>query len=317
MSRAGLLYAVLACAGWGFAFVGPLILGPWPGLAVAAGRYIAYGLASAVALALLYHRSRPPHRPGLWRQATALTLTGNLLYYALLSVSVQKAGYVMPTLIIGLLPVTVSLAGRWRSRQAPSARYALALLLILGGLWLAHERPPAGADDLVRATSDEVLGLACAFLSLALWTFYGIANSECLRGRPGTSGVEWASLQGVAALPFALILFVGSTGTSTSPIPQDWTAFIVVSVVLGLITSWAANTLWNMASTRLRPSLLGQMIVFETIAGIGYGALHAGRWPAATVLVGTALLIAGVVVAISEPAPAVGAAQADPTTPPA
>ena len=37
----------------GFAFVGPLILSDWPGLAVAAGRYIAYGLASLLTLVLL------------------------------------------------------------------------------------------------------------------------------------------------------------------------------------------------------------------------------------------------------------------------
>jgi hypothetical protein len=40
--------------------------------------------------------------------------------------------------------------------------------------------------------------------------------------------------------------------------------------------------------------------VFETVAGIAYGAVWNGAVPGMTVLVGAALLIAGVVVAIRE-----------------
>ena len=36
--RAGLWQAIAACAAWAFAFIGPLILADWPGLAIAAGR---------------------------------------------------------------------------------------------------------------------------------------------------------------------------------------------------------------------------------------------------------------------------------------
>ncbi|GAC1632341.1 MAG: DMT family transporter [Nevskia sp.] len=299
--RAGILYAVLACVGWGFAFVGPLILGDWPGLAVAAGRYIAYGLGSLATLALLARRGRARLRePRLWRDATLLTLSGNLLYYAFLSISVQKAGYVMPTLIIGLLPVTVSLFGRLRMRSPVTARYAWALLLILGGLWLAHA-PRAVADE-VATTDDYAIGIACAFAALALWTIYGVINTERLKAHPGIGGLQWSSLQGAASLPFALMLFAATPSLPHSG--ADWSLFVAISLVLGLLTSWVANAFWNMASTVLPPSLLGQMIVFETIAGIAYGAVWSQAPPPATVLAGTAVLIAGVVVAISERAPA-------------
>lgn len=312
--RTGLLYAVIACCGWGFAFVGPLILGHWPGLAVAAGRYIAYGLGSIVTLAVLARRGTARLRePRLWRDAVLLTLSGNLLYYGFLSVAVQKAGYVMPTLIIGLLPVTASLFGRVRTRSPITARYAWALLLILGGLWLAHapdapNAPRAGGGFAQPDTgsADYALGIGCAFVSLALWTVYGVINSERLNANPGLSGVQWSSLQGVASLPFALLLFAVSrpsaAASPTVPAP-DWTLFIAISLVLGLVTSWASNAFWNMASTRLPPSLLGQMIVFETIAGIAYGAVWSHALPSWTVLAGTLVLVAGVVVAISERAP--------------
>lgn len=314
--RAGILYAIAACSGWGFAFVGPLILSDWPGLAVAAGRYMAYGLGSVLTLLILQRRGTA--RLGdarVWRDVTLLTLSGNLLYYALLSVSVQKAGYVMPTLIIGLLPVTVSLAGRLRMRQPLSWRYGWALLLILGGLWLAHEpaaSPAAGAVDGLGTgagaaaaqgfTADQIVGLLCAFGSLALWTGYGVLNTDRLKAHAGISGLQWSSLQGTAALPFSLLLFA-VTRPAQAHASADWLLFGGVSLFLGLVTSWAANALWNMSSTRLPPSLLGQMIVFETIAGIAYGAVWSGALPGATVLIGTGLLIAGVVVALGERSP--------------
>jgi len=304
--RIGILYAILACAGWGFAFVGPLILSDWPGLAVAAGRYMAYGLGSIVTLWLLHRRGRVNLRDAaLWREAAVLTLFGNLLYYALLSVSVQKAGYVMPTLIIGLLPVTVSLAARIRDRQPLTARYLWALLLILGGLWLAQAPTAAkGSTAFVDGpTRGELIGWACATGSLLLWTVYGVMNAERLKlavARPGgMTGLQWTSLQGAAALPFSLLLFA-ATQPATIPVAQGWWLFGGISLFLGLVTSWAANTLWNMSSHSLPSSLLGQMIVFETIAGIAYGAVWSGAAPPLTVLIGTAILIAGVIVAVSE-----------------
>jgi len=296
----GLLPAIAACWIWGFAFVGPLILGDWPGLAVAAGRYVAYGLASLLTLALLWTRGSRPLDCRIWRDALLLTLSGNLLYYALLSLAVQKAGYVMPTLIIGLLPVTVSLVGRLRERQPMSRRYLWALLLILAGLWLAHT---PHVDEAAAATSgDQRIGLVCAFGSLALWTFYGVMNGERMRRYPQIGGLQWSSLQGTAALPFALLLFAASAPAQPWNRP-DWALFVAVGLFLGLATSWAANALWNRASTRLPASLLGQMIVFETIAGIVYGALWSSAVPAAPVIAGTLLLVGGVIVALSERPP--------------
>lgn len=221
-------------------------------------------------------------------------------YYALLSVAVQKAGYVMPTLIIGLLPVTVSLAGRLRDRQPMSRRYLRALLLILAGLWLAHTPE---IDDVVATTSrDQRIGIACAFGSLALWTIYGVMNGERMRRYPQIGGVQWSSLQGTAALPFALLLLATTTPAQPWSRP-DWSLFVAVGLFLGLATSWAANALWNRASTLLPASLLGQMIVFETIAGIVYGAVWSAAVPAAPVIAGTLLLVGGVIVALSERPP--------------
>jgi drug/metabolite transporter (DMT)-like permease len=294
--NAGIVYAILACAGWGLAFVGPQVLHAWPATAVAAGRYIAYGLWSLLALLAVRLRQGPRRFDAKkWRAAVLLTLAGNLLYYVLLSAAVQRAGVFLPTLIIGLLPVTVSLAGRLRAGLPLTPAYAVALALILAGLLLAN-RPGPGA-----AGGTDWPGLACAFAALALWTVYGVINADWLRAHPQTGGLEWSSLQGVGALPFALALFAFAPQPAQQ---QSWALFLGVSLVLGVLTSWAANAAWNLASQRMPAGLLGQLIVFETIAGIAYGAVWSATLPAFTVLAGAALLIAGVVIAIREPAAA-------------
>ncbi len=296
--RGGLLPAIAACWIWGFAFIGPLLLPDWPALAVAAGRYISYGLASLLTLVLLARApTATPSPPRAWRDALLLTLSGNLLYYALLSVAVRNAGYVLPTLIIGLLPVTVSLAGRLRHRQRPGPRDAASLGLIVIGLWLTQPPFVAMAGPASRAAF--VAGIACAIGALLLWTVYGVLNGERMRAHPGIGGLQWSALQGTAALPFALLLFAAAAPAQPWARP-DWPRFVAVGLFLGLAASWAANALWNRASGRLEPALLGQMIVFETIAGIVYGALWSGVAPPAAVVAGTALLVAGVIVALSE-----------------
>lgn len=290
--NAGIAYAVLACAGWGFAFIGPLLLKAWPAADVAAGRYIAYGLWSLLSLLLVRLRQgAQPFDAKKWRAVVLLTLAGNLLYYVLLSAALQRSGVFLPTLIIGLLPVTMSLAGRLRAGQGLSPVYLLALGLILAGLLLANQPQPGVAGD------GDLLGLLYSFGSLALWTVYGVINADWLKAHPQVGGVEWSSLQGVGALPFALLLFAATPGLPERP---DWMLFLGISIGLGVLTSWAANAAWNLASQRLPPGLLGQLIVFETVFGIAYGAVWSGAAPSLAVLAGAALLIAGVVTAIRE-----------------
>jgi drug/metabolite transporter (DMT)-like permease len=64
---------------------------------------------------------------------------------------------------------------------------------------------------------------------------------------------------------------------------------------------------WNEASQRLPTTLVGQLIVFETLAALAYGYALRGAAPAGLALLGIGLLIAGVVWALKvRPTPVVG-----------
>ena len=49
--------------------------------------------------------------------------------------------------------------------------------------------------------------------------------------------------------------------------------------LLGLAASWLGTLLWNRASHLLPAALVGQLIVFETLAALLYAFLWYGRWP--------------------------------------
>ena len=67
---------------------------------------------------------------------------------------------------------------------------------------------------------------------------------------------------------------------------------------IGLFASWLGTLCWNEASQRLPTTMVGQLIVFETLSALAYAFVLRGTPPAAPTLIGVALLVAGVVWAL-------------------
>ena len=74
--------------------------------------------------------------------------------------------------------------------------------------------------------------------------------------------------------------------------------FIGLMFTIGLCASWIGTLCWNEASQRLPTTLVGQLIVFETLAALFYAFMLRGRFPEPMTLAGIALLIAGVIWAV-------------------
>jgi drug/metabolite transporter (DMT)-like permease len=228
---------------------------------------------------------------GQWALAAGLTLAGNIAYYLLLVWSIRLAGAAMPTLIIGLLPVTLALAGNAVERSVPVARLPPSGALIVAGLLLVN------AGETARSGPDYLLGLALAVAAHLAWLAYGLANARFLKQNPDRDPDGWAAIVGVATLPLSLLLWIGGDdGGST--VPRDWTAFIGVCAAFGLLSSWAATLFWNRASQALPTALAAQLIVVETIGALLYAWTWYGALPALPVLGGAALLIVGVVFSV-------------------
>jgi drug/metabolite transporter (DMT)-like permease len=74
--------------------------------------------------------------------------------------------------------------------------------------------------------------------------------------------------------------------------------FVGLMFAIGLLASWLGTLCWNEASHRLPTTLVGQLIVFETLAALAYAYLLRAQWPPPLTLAGIALLVAGVVSAL-------------------
>jgi len=316
----GILFALAAGLVWGLVFVAPLLLPQYPPALLSFARYLAFGLI-AVPLALADRRRLAQLTRADWLEALKLSIVGNLLYYLCLATAIQRAGGPLPTMIIGTLPVVIAVVSNRRDARRdgslPWRRLWPSLLLIAAGIALVNQVEIArlradAAADLARYATGALFALA----ALVCWTWYPIRNADWLRNHAGRSPRTWATAQGVATLPLAALGFAGFWIWSVffgngfdMPLGPTPAKFVVVMFAIGLLSSWLGTLCWNEASQRLPTTLVGQLIVFETLAALVYAFVLRGRWPEPLTAAGIGLLVAGVITALRvRPQPAVHAA---------
>ena len=301
----GVAFALGAGLVWGVVFVTPLILPDYPGIVLAFGRYLAFGLIAIPIGWQARHRLRALARAD-WLEALRLSFVGNLLYYSALATSIQLAGAPLPTMVIGTLPVVIAIASNLGERSVSWRRLAPSLLVIAAGIALVNRAElrhlaDAGGDPLRYAA-----GAGFAVLATACWTWYPIRNARWLRSHATRSAATWATAQGLATLPLAAIGMAVATAwdrhAGLQPIglplgPEPW-RFVAWMLALGLLASWLGTLWWNAAARRLPTSLAGQLIVFETLSALSYAWLLRRAWPDTATLAGAALLVAGVILGV-------------------
>jgi drug/metabolite transporter (DMT)-like permease len=305
----GLLCGLVAGAFWGGVFLAPRLLAAFTPLQMTAGRYLCYGLASAVLLAAGARKGLARLTWADWRDLAGLSLLGNIVYYVGLAVSVQIAGVAPASLIIGLLPVTITLVGAKRGEGVALRRLAAPLLLVAAGVVCINIAAFQAATTISAARLS--LGLLAAVGALAVWTVFAVWNARRLAATPRFTSHEWSLLTGVVTGLLSLLLVIPAFRLDGAPhAPSAWMLFWGVSLAVALGASVIGNGLWNAASRLLPLSLSGQLIVFETLFALLYGFLHEGRWPQPLETAAIVLMLAGVLWSVHLHRPAAGAHQA-------
>ncbi|MBK1681382.1 DMT family transporter [Rhodocyclus tenuis] len=301
----GIACALGAGLAWGLVFVVPLMLLDYPPLLLAVGRYLAFGLV-ALPLALRSRRALSQLSAADWRRAFELAAIGNLLYYALLASAIQRADAPLPTMIIGTLPIVIAVCANLGDRGIAWRRLLPPLLVIAAGILLVHREEAARLATLAagHSTGDTLAGALLAIGALACWTWYPIRNARWLQARPQLDSGVWATAQGLATLPLALLVFAVVSATTPADATFAWPLgptpekFVGLMLLIGLLASWLGTRLWNRASQLLPTALSGQLIVFETLAAFAYAYVWRGETPTLASLAGIALLVAGVLLGV-------------------
>lgn len=299
----GVLCGLLAGAMWGLVFIVPEMLDGFSPLELAVGRYVAYG---AMAFGLLLPRLKSLFATLLPRDYAAMlrhALAGNIVYYMLLATGVSYAGVAPTSLIIGMLPVVVTLLGRNDAGAVPLRRLVLPLLLVGAGIACINVDTFLHADA-VRPAGGIALGLLCAAGALLCWSWYAVDNARFLKRNPQFSSAQWSALYGLSTGVLALLLgacawawslaSAGLGDSATAAPARDWALFWACNAGLALGASVIGNHLWNVASRRVPVTLSGQLILFETLFALLYGFVYRGHGPRPLEIAAIALLVAGV-----------------------
>ncbi|AXB76257.1 DMT family transporter [Novosphingobium sp. P6W] len=277
-TAAGVACGVGAGALWGLVFLAPELAHTFSPLQLTVGRYLSYGLIAAALLAPRWRRLVPRIGRREWLSLMWLSLAGNTVYYILLASAVQIGGIAMTSLVIGFLPVAVTIIGSRDHDAVPLGRLAPSLALCIAGAvcigWQAIAAPASGS------VTAQLAGLACAIGALISWTGYAVGNSRCL-GRLGDVSVhDWNLLTGVVTgaqnlllLPVLLLMPTAANGA------REWATFAGVSLGSAVLASMGGNALWNRMSRLLPLTMVGQMILFETLFALVYGFAWEQRLP--------------------------------------
>lgn len=297
-----------AGAMWGLVFLAPELLGGFGPLDLTIGRYIAYGLISAALIAPRWGAVSAKLSRRTWAALASLGLAGNTLYYILLTGAVQAGGIAMTSLVIGFLPVAVTIIGSRESEAVPLGRLVPSLSLCAAGAvcigWQALAAPEPGRASLV--------GLLSALGALTSWTGYAVANSRWLERHGDVSAHDWNLLTGLVTGAQALLLIPVALALGTGPHPgAAWVNLAAVSVGIAVLSSIVGNGLWNRMTRLLPLTLLGQMILFETLFALIYGFLWEKRLPTPLETAAFTLLVLSVLSCVAaHRRPVVAAAEA-------
>lgn len=263
---------------WGLVFLAPELVRDFSPLHLTAGRYLAYGLLSWLLLVPSWPSTKAQLGRVEFRALLVLALVGNLIYYALLATAVQTGGIAMTSLVIGFLPVVVTVIGSREAGAVTLRRLLPSLVLSLAGTlcigWQAFSIPSP------EMRWRFLLGFASAVGALLSWTWFAIANRRWLLRLDKLAPQTWNLLTGVATALWASLLapllwLLGATPRSST----QWLRLGAVSLGVAFLASIVGNALWNRMSRLLPLTLVGQMVLFETIFALLYGFLWEHRFP--------------------------------------
>lgn len=290
----GIVYGVCAGLCWGVIFLGPQLTQGLSGLQFAVLRFLCYGAISAALLMPRWRRVCANLVWADWKSLFWLSLIGNIVYYALVGTGVQLVGVATTSLIVGLIPVLVTLAGRHDANAVPLPRLLPSLCCALAGVVLISWHALIDGDT--PDTSTNIGGILCATGALVTWSWFAVSNARRLVQVASISSHDWALLTGVMTGAQSLLLAVPAlTFQAETHGSGEWLHFFLVAGGVALLSSVVGGACWNQASRLLPLALSGQVLVIETLAALVFGFLWEQRLPDTYEIAAIALLVTGVV----------------------
>jgi len=292
----GILAGVSTGFFWGLPFLVPQALQGFSSLEISFGRFFFFGIASLFfarkAFSLM---KRLSNRDRFY--LLCLSAAGFWFYSTLLFWGIQQTDGIISSLIVGLLPISISIFSfRSDFKKKKSGLFYLGLLSIMIGLMTLFSYPVI--IGIVRIKTPSVPGVLVLVLCLCLWTWYAVQNSKFLRSHPNISGKDLVSIIGIISLISISPFFLSQVEISNLVNRPDFHLYLFCSIALGFGSSWLANWLWNICSIHCSTEIAGPLMISETVFGLLYSFIFEKRLPMIYEGVAIAFCLMGAFIAV-------------------
>lgn len=301
----GILYAIAACFVWGAIFIIPNLLLSFSSVEVVLGRYIIYGIFSTILLLRKGWKIPIQFSLKAWFVALVFSLCSNIFYYFGVVWGLRFASAPITVLVVGLAPIVIALYGNWHAREISYKHLILPCIWMAAGIVLVNITQFDLSEDKGNL-KEYFVGLFGILVALVGWSVYVVHNARFLKKNPQLPVTEWTSVIGVMTLfvsilialffLFAMKSEINLAHFQTWSLPLFW--FLLGIGILGIACSWGGCFLWNRASSYLPISLLGPLMVLETIFGLLYVYLVEFQLPSLMEAIGILVLISGLLYAL-------------------
>ena len=249
-----------------------------------------YALAAVLLLALATLARRPLPRPRgrEWLWLVGVAVTGLVLFNLAVVRGVEHAEPAVIGVAVASVPLVLAVAGPLLAGGRPAP-----LVVVAAGV------VSAGAVLVQGGGRTDAAGLAWALLVLLTEVAFTLLALPVL-GRLGPWAVSlhtvWIAALGLAVLGLAV--------EGPRAVARLDAGDLLAAVHLAVVVTALAFVLWYSAVRRLGAGRAGLFTgVVPVTAAVG-GVLLGGRWPAPTVWLGTAVVVAGLVIAFGARPPA-------------
>jgi drug/metabolite transporter (DMT)-like permease len=301
----GLLFAIGACFIWGFIFIVPSYLSDFSSVEVVLGRYGTYGILSLILFFRSGTKQIKRYTFKTWGFAFIFALFSNLVYYLGLVAGLRFASPTLTVLIVGMAPILIALYGNWQTREIAYRDLVIPCLWIAFGLILVNITE---IDWSFKATTplQYLWGIIGILIALFSWSGCAVYNARFLKRHLHLSISDWTNVIGVATFFWSLV--VGILFALFAHEEMNFTRLLTISpltlrylggaLILGVLCSWLGCYLWNQASLHLPVSLMGSLLMFETLFGLLFVFFFHNRIPTWIEIAGITSMIAGIFMCI-------------------
>jgi drug/metabolite transporter (DMT)-like permease len=271
---------------WGTPFLVPMVLTSFTSFEITFGRFLFFGIISLFYLPRIIQLMRQLNAKELL-QIFILSATGYWLYTLLLFAGVKLSNGVISALIIGCMPITITMF----SKPIYNLCLICGLVLISIGIFCLLAIPLL---DNGLGGSISLRGVLLLFIALAMWTWFGLYNSRFMHCHQYIKSLDYSSMMGFVSLVCMLPIFGIVNGFSSLLHHPQLLSYIFWCVILGVGASWLANVFWAYSAKNCPGSIIGALIVSETIFGLIYSFIYAWRLPYMHELIAIICLMLGV-----------------------